>query len=625
MAGNTTEWIAVSDFTPGIFGDFHGAGGTGNPGSSTRGAIMRDGAATIEHTYGCRADRSGALVPLPKRTAGKQQTLLPGGNANATTSYYPTGYIGAYLLDACLVQVGLTSPTDTWVFTLWSFLYSTGGTGASYKEMVTGMMYRMPAGTTSSFFWESSDPNTTNTAIPITSGSLCASRGTTAATYPLDMQTFERFVAICYENSTLAGLHAAAGIVAAEAAITTYDTDVSANYPRGTLYANGLTTFPDITSGAPASVKFLTSVAGNALLFAPLQVIEHQGRLVGASRLGAQMWVSSSLEPLIGYTRVNDPNVLASGGTSGGLYQNRGLLEGFGGMASLTADELFLLGHNGGALVVRGDINNPTVAQLPFVESTYGVATHLAITPLGVVYGSRNGIFAWSGGDTSTKLSAQLEGMFWDHAVGAESYLNTRGRLCWWHPWVCVPNGFLFDTDTESWWRLTDPTANSTTPYNIFAVDPSTGVLYAFPYKLTATQNTVYDTYTPSTLAASFSWRSQPLVQSRERLVTIQQVELVASNPTATDSTVTVTVEGIDEAGVLTSRTVTFTLTGTGTSGGRPQIIRQSLTSPDSGLTQGSITARYIQFRIEASNATVAPKIMSIGMGVTDRASVATT
>lgn len=612
MAGLVNEWITVSDFTPGIHGDFHGAVGT--PGSTTRGSILRDGAATIEHTYGCRADQSGALVPLPAKVAGVTQTLLPAGNANATTSYYPSGLIGAYLIDACYAPFFFPAANSFGVYTLWTFMYSTGGTGASYKQMTVGVLYVQPAATVTHFFWESSDPTTYSAAEPISSGSLCASRGTTAATYPLDTGTFQRFVAIgCHR---LGAAHASAAIPAAERAIMQYDTDISTNYPFTVGYVTGLVSYPDIT-GLPFTNKFLNGITGNQLLFAPRMVIEHQGRLIVASLQSATMASNGVLEPLIGYSRVNDPNVLAAGGSSGGLYQNRGLLEGFGGMASLTSDELLLLAHQGGALLIRGDINNPTVVQLPFVESTHGVATHPAITPLGVVYGSRSGVFAWSGGDTSNRLSRQLDGMFWDHATGNETYENTRGRLCWWHPYVCVPGGFLFDSDTEAWWRLVDPSTNSSVPYNVFVTDPGSSTLYAFPYKLTATQNTVYDTYSPSVLSGSYSWRSHPLLQSRDRVFTASEVELVAANSVVADATVRVTLEGIGADGQLVDRVIDFTLTGSAVSGGRPQIIRQTI--PD-----GALAARYIQLRIEATSGSTytAPKIMSIGVGVADRSRV---
>ena len=56
--------------------------------------------------------------------------------------------------------------------------------------------------------------------------------------------------------------------------------------------------------------------------------------------------------------------------------------------------ELLLVGHRGGALLERGDVANPTIIQLPHVESTWGITAHAAATPIGVVYGSRNSIFA---------------------------------------------------------------------------------------------------------------------------------------------------------------------------------------------------------------------------------------
>jgi len=632
MAGNPTEWVTVSDFTPGIHGDVHGAGGLTNPSDTTRGSILRDGAATIEHTYGCRADTSGALVPLPKRTQGQQQNLVPGNNNKDTTAYYPAGVIGAYLLDAHVVSpINTSTGITSAVMTLWGFQYDTTGGGATFKEMFLGRMFKLPAGTTLDFFWESSDPTTISAAATLSAGGLIPTQGTVLAGYPIPPANIANTVAVAVAWGSGGVAHAAAGIVAAELGLTTYDADVSANYPTGAGGSgDGTFTVPDL-AGATNSIKYLNAVNSNLGYTLP---VDHQGRLCSVTDNSPDVFGSVPVyDSLLGYGIPLDPNVIAGGGTKGAMQVNRGALRRIGCMASLTADELFIVGMQGGAMLVRGDMANPTIVQLPYVESTFGLAMYPAISPIGVVYGSRNGIFVWSGGDTSKKLSRQIDGFFWNHmgSVETKDYIATRGRFAYWNPYVCVPNNYIYDTDTDAWWRLCAPSTNASIPYNIYCVDGRTGVMYAFPYKLTGNNtaagknNTVYDTYDPAVLGASYSWRSQPLVQSRDRNFTIQQVELVATNPTTTTSTVTVTLEGIDDAGALTSRTVTFSLTGSGTSGGRPQIIRQSLPSPDSGQTQGSITARYIQFRIEASNSTVAPKIMSIGMGLTDRSSVAVT
>lgn len=643
MAGNPTEWITVSDFTPGIYGDVHGAGGLTNPSDTTRGAILRDGAATIEHTYACHADASGALVPLPARTSAKTQTLLPEGNIYASIDRYPTGYVGAYLMDAHVIGgASVTGNSGPAVFALWQFYYSPLGTASNYKRMMLGRSYR-PDGSTFDFLWDSSDP-TVFTSQALSPMSIVSGFGAETAGYPISFDNLSRLVGVGLSRGTSIA-HSAAAIVATDTPLTTYDTDVSANYMIGTnSYGGWAFIHPDPT-GTSTSVRLLSQQSGitpTYIFYAnPYMMAEHQGRFLALTSYNTAVETSMALfHTRLAYTAPLDPASIA-GPTNlhGAIVLERGQLQGFGAMASLSADELLVIGHSGGALLIRGDVANPTIVQLPYVESTHGLVYHPAVTPIGVVYASRRGIYVWSGGDTSKRLSGPLDGVFFDHVTGGETYANnsnsatanrakgiaTKGRLGFWHPFVCVPNNYLYDIDSDAWWRLCAPSTNYSIPYNVYQTDAVTGLLYAFPYKITNEQNSMCDAYDPAVLAAAYSWRSQPLVQSRDRNFTIQTVELVASNPTATNSTVTVTVEGIDDAGALTSRTVTFTLTGSGTSGGRPQIIRQSLSSPDSGQTQGSITARYIQFRIEASNATVAPKIMSVGLGITDRSSVAAT
>lgn len=609
MAGMITEWVTVSDFSPGIVGDFHGA--AGQVGNTTRGSVLRDGAATVEHTYACHADSSGALVPLPQRTTAATQTLLPAGNAYASSSYYPTLAIGAFLLDAHAISS--TSPSasvQAAIMGLWGFQFNTSGAGTNYKGMFLGRMFRLPAGTTYDFFWETT---AVTSVVNIGAGGLVSSQGTVGAGYPIPASNVSPCVAIAASFGIGSGTHASAPIPGDETPLTTFDSDVSANYPSGVGgLGQGTFTIPNL-AGTANSIKYLNAVNSNMGHVLP---VDHQGRLCSVTDFPITTFGSLSMfSSMLGFGQPLDPNGISGGGTKGSLTLNRGLMRRPGVIASLTADELFIVGMQGGAMLVRGDIANPTVVMLPFVESTNGLAMYPAVTPIGVVYGSRNGVYAWSGGDTSKKLSTQLDGFFWDHATGEPDYYATRGRFSFWDPWVCVPNGYLFDVNADSWWRLCDPTSNSSVNYNVYTVDNRTGTMYAFPYKLTATQNVAFDSYSPSVLSSSFSWRSHPLLQSRDRMVTTQQVELVAANPTVYPANVVVTLEGVAPDGGFVSRQMTFTLTGSAVSGGRPQVLRQSVPS-------GAVTARYLQLRIEASNTSTsaaAPKILSIGVGLGER------
>lgn len=619
---STVQWTDLSDFTPGIFGDIHA--GLGN---IARGAILKNGAATIADTYRCVADDSGALIPLPKRVQGKTQTLIPGGNGNNTTSFYPANQIGAYLQDAYVssqffVAGGVTSSTPYSVYTLWNFNYQPAGTGTPYYNLWLGRQYRQftsPA-TVKDFFWDSSNPTTYATAVCVFgAGNLAEFKSSiTTPVYWIDYGTG---VAILVQGSFV---HAAAGIVAGELPLTTYDADVSVNYPSGAAAAGFLGVgWPSLLAYHPSPFN-AASFAAYSILRDPTPVAPnwygalggsmicgHQGRIVCVmgtmdARGGATDY---HIDDRLYYTTALNLNVATDSFVANLNPENT---SGITLIASANTDELICINNRGGGFTVRGDMSNPTVTTLRSIESTYGVRQTPAYTPIGIVYCSPNGVFVWQGGETTPKLSPQLESSFWDYSINAATpevaVMPRKGRLAWFHPWVCVPNNFLYDTNLKSWWRLEDPTTNSSIPYSIYDVDPQFGKLFAFPYKLTGTQNTVWDEYDPDVQASSYSWRSQPLLESIERLQSYQEIELTASSGKGTTaSTVTVTLTGIDPNGAVVSSPATaFTFTGTGATNAAPYVKRKKIVS--------AFVAKHVQVLITSVNSASdpAPKIHSV-------------
>lgn len=167
------------------------------------------------------------------------------------------------------------------------------------------------------------------------------------------------------------------------------------------------------------------------------------------------------------------------------------VISGVGTVGVVTIDQLLLVKHFGGGALVSGDLDNPTIHRLPYIEPTRGVVCKGAHTPIGFVYGSDNGIFIWQGGDDTKKLSPQLDGFFWNHTDGsfAETYAGSRGRMAYWNGLICVPNNYVYDIERESWWRFQVkdllPASSAIAPYNCYDVDER-NVLYAFPYRHTA-------------------------------------------------------------------------------------------------------------------------------------------
>jgi hypothetical protein len=76
------EFIEINDFSPGIFSDYHYSSTQTPPETSDGNLYAAAGAATIDGTFRCTADRTGSLTPLPKLVAGKRTNILPtAGNA----------------------------------------------------------------------------------------------------------------------------------------------------------------------------------------------------------------------------------------------------------------------------------------------------------------------------------------------------------------------------------------------------------------------------------------------------------------------------------------------------------------------------------------------------------------
>jgi hypothetical protein len=425
--------------------------------------------------------------------------------------------------------------------------------------------------------------------------------------------------------------HAAATTINAnDATITTADTDWAGSRYTTSLYTAGASTFrggaifhypnPDLAGTASYWVN-----AGTYKPQMPNLIIPHQDRVVVAGReLRTFDAVVYPWQDIFTYTAAFDPAGLVAGSRPYRTLFGSENPSGVGILTSLSTDRLLIIKHTGGGYLVLGDLNNPTIQRLPFVESTYNVMSYAADTPFGVVYGSRNGVFVWSGGETSEKLSTQIEGFFWNVAVaGGSKYGGSQGRFAWWHPWVMVPNNFLYDSRTKSWWRLdrtialpptgvTDTAGYYNAPFHVYVVNPANGNLHAFPKLLTHNQTVVDYVFDPAVLSTSYSWKSQPLVETRQRLRSFQELTLVAGG--RGEQTVAVTLTGFDEAGTpLTPVTENFKWTAADATG-RPVVLRHVLHT--------NFVAMDVQVKIVVTCSTAstpAAKIHSLNIGTVDR------
>lgn len=606
------DWIAIKDFSPGIFADLHGG-----IAATSRGSLLQDGAATIDGTYRCCADPSGALVPLPAATTTQSSVCLPGGNSNVNSAHYPAGFQGAYLMDVTVMGpvggAGGSKNETTYsngeglidVYTLYQFFYSPTGASDNWFNMWLGRVWHQADGTTRDYMWESSYPSTISNATvanySLLSGNLETIRTqANQTTLPITMdRLYEAVAGVVRRNTAGRG---SGTIPAIELTLSTFGSDVGGTYPSGTnTYPQGVAFIVPAPTSQFTLASFIFPTTET-----PQMIFGHQDRTSFVARTAARATNKWTIRDAVYYRAPLDVGGYAlTNGAFATQYggENTALV---GTMSSYNTDELLLVKHNGGGVLVRGDLANPTVVRLRNIQSTYGVSSSSINTPIGLVYGSRNGVYLWTGGPMTVNLAHQIEGFFWQ--CGTEPYEAHRARFGYFDPWICVPNNFVYDTRTKSWWRLANPADRSGVPYNIYATDQTTGKMLAFPYKLTATQNVVYDTFDDTVLAGSYSWRSQPLLETVDTVTAFNQIRVVASpGSNLTECTVTVSLTGHKQDGTtVPSVAVDFKFTGNGT--GAPVIKHKDLVP--------AFNAMYVRMTITASAATgAAPKIHSVELG----------
>lgn len=572
-----TEYIELADFSAGIHADRHGSVSPRFTASDTqRGALMGNGIARVDGTSRCHADKTGALVPLPKALAtGPVDSVTPGRQLQTERPY-------RYVLDAQigneLVDGNETTATP-WSQTkrrvtqiMWGSVLATRGGGTFYTATVIGREYRswltFPTDSTATIDFLAGTTTDDNTIgnMPLPGGSLTQGRFyygyTTAgrATVTADGDTSFRplwFYPVTVASASTPWFRWGAGNrwlngafidAGGEMGLANDPVSPHAVYSPG-IGLKGLGTcvigMEFIQNSATFAAMPMPTILGRWLFhysergnvpqnaiysdisggpINPSFIIQHQGRILIADkrRTGGGYASSASsmdhgyMDDMLFYSDAYLPtqNFMASPGlaadkgqanaaygefvqTTQEVYNKLPVADdavtGIGTIGVITIDQLLVVKHVGGGAAVSGDLDNPTIHRLPYIESTGGVVCKGVSTPIGFVYGSDNGIFAWQGGDSTQKLSPQLDGFFWDHVAGDanyEKYSACRGRMGHWNDLVLVPNNYVYDIEKQSWWRLAVQTlapieSTTTAPYNCYDVDQD-GTLYAFPYRHSA-------------------------------------------------------------------------------------------------------------------------------------------
>jgi hypothetical protein len=297
------------------------------------------------------------------------------------------------------------------------------------------------------------------------------------------------------------------------------------------------------------------------------RVTYHQGRLVysvpTAQRqiLGAQPYrdqirhISEGDDTLsdeqIGFLNVFDLRNAEFGSVS---IIDSGKPDMIGVLHSVNTNELYVVKAQGGGVIVRDALERPTVARYPGVEST-GYYPHkpVMVPGLGLVYGTRNGIFAWAGGNQSKSLSPGLFGKFWltpwnadrGHTQDGDYYMTRHpstgcGRFTYLYPYIYAPNNWIMDTRTGGWFRLFPTSEQTNWGVDLAYFDAgSSGLVYATrDHQAYGTDNLLYIGFNPEMGSSDWQWHSQPIALTlHSRVLEYREVQMLLSGSGSIDVT----------------------------------------------------------------------------------------
>jgi hypothetical protein len=271
---------------------------------------------------------------------------------------------------------------------------------------------------------------------------------------------------------------------------------------------------------------------------------------------------------------------------------------GVGAWGSISAGELFMVKHAGGGVIVSGDLNSPTVTYLGGVTPTYGTLNQSAQTLVGLVYASNdNGVWAWQGGMTSQKLSGNLNDDFW--ALPTQGGISFSATSL--GDWLCMTNGWVFDTANGGWWKLNTP---GFVPLYYGTKADGSGI-WAVALSFLHASDPVIAEYSYASPSNSYTWKSYPLAQTKDRNISIQEVVVRCQG----NGAITLVFEGV------TGTTGTTLPTPVNINSTQPVMVRM-----DVGSTAGTFQAQDVTLSIASvgTGSGPAPTVYSVSIGFTE-------
>lgn len=545
MASTDLKWLLLNDFSPGIRHRTLFQGSTTSPSPAP-------GVATEDNTYRCIALPGGGLGPLPKRVEDYQRS----SNLEATEPTHGHYYVSGFYV------AGPLSPSNA-------------GTGT--EEFHVAYEWVNPAGTDRKYKWE---------RVRRFDGT----GGGAGLDAIKDLSSNNASLLADQWNPTLFATTRGHNTTPSDPG---FPIVVAAWHdPQGGGILRFVSAFPTPTvAGAPTNTEFDISTT------IPAHILVHQARIVllGVTAYNHGSPGSWSTNEDLYWTVVNDPDTFSSATASVFVPENP---SGYGAFLPMSANELLLIKQAGGGLTINGDLDDPTVINLPNITPTGTFLTIPTHSPVGVVYGSAlGGVWAWSGGDTSVKLSNYLEDDFFDLLLKASVTQGNRARFERWYDWVLTSNNWLYDTVSESWWRIEDPDDIQIMWWSGHPL--GVGMFGAIPEFSNASPEHIYRWYR-STPSSSYSWQSHPIWESVEREIQVRQVVLIAQG------------------------TGTITVTLTGVSGTQSKAFALSSNTPVMLRENFGLRSQNVQVRIESAHTSTgaAPIVNQLKIGYDDRARV---
>lgn len=515
------QWQSIKDFSPGIH--------------ATISPNHAPGTASPEGTFGCFSPSRGVLAPLPKMV----DAIIP-----PTPAVYPASGI----LDTQYHIVGLHS-----VGPAVGSSGNTAGTDLNQTEVYLAIAYTVNNASNDNRYlgWYRYKRNLDTPAWATIKSEARAIGGNFSASSEPQAAEMVSLRTHSSDPSTVGAI-------------------VTAFCSVGTLFM-----FPDQDTPTTDSTEWLLAdkVADADFASIPVggtNICGHQGRLVyfylTTNGAGANsIWATNEQ---FFWSKVNSigelSTLLAAAGGKFNITAQFADPTGYEVIASLTADELLLIKSRGGAIVMRGDLDDPTIVTYPYVRSPGNSNNRGTPTPLGYAYPvDGSGVWVWTGGQVSEHLTPHLDPDFWrpaltDVAGAAVDFSNWNTQCAQAGDFVLFPNNWIWDTNSAAketgWWRIDDPTVRTIHRWN---TDWRGIKFYGTPSGFVTTSDDAIFEYDVTTPRDTFQWTSQPLANTLETEVRLDAMVVVA------DGVGTVTVRaftGEDPVG----QTVDFPIDGTG-------------------------------------------------------------